>query len=274
MERWGFRFLFCWISVFITTILSACGQLASPNTSTKATEQTPTLQVYSPPTITSPPLVRPSYTLTPLGSSALSRNTDPNTALDLEVSSPTCYESAVQSLICLGWLRNNSSEFITDISLILYLLNADGKPLDFLETTIPLSILAPNTYSPYRFIFREIPKSPWFPYAEVRHSKPLDLTDNSASIVSDLEVKDLQIVWEDTSYQVSGRVVKDKSYPLNEIRVVVVVEDQAANIVGFRVLDLSEISADEIIPFMIEVAPINQQRGKVSVIAQGYIIQR
>jgi hypothetical protein len=220
--------------------------------------------------------VRPSYTLTPLGSLASDQTVALVDLTGLELPLPTCYETTVQSLICLGWLHNNSPDFVSDISIVGYLLNEEGKPFNILETTSPLSILAPQTSSPYRIVFPQVPSEPWFIYMDLHHVKRIARAENTEGLVADLSIVDLQIHWEDEHYQISGRILKDDNYPLNEIRVIATIEDEHGNMSGFRVLDISQSATlgQDTMTFKLDVSPLNRTLGEVTVVAQGYIIQR
>lgn len=269
MARWGLRWLFCWLSVLVT----ACGQLTSPTPTEKSQTHVPPIERFTPPATASPTeLIRPSYTLTPLGSVATTRQTPTGIPSDLQVQSLACYESAVQSLVCLGWLHNTSSSTaFTDVAIHVYLLNQSGDPISIGITTLPVPVLLPESGSPYRVVFSQIPDT-WFSHAEIHHALVASQQTGSRVFTTHLILADLKVDWANSTYRVSGRVISPTLYWIDTLRVIVTIRDAGNHITGFRVLDLPP-SAHEVPDgafFSVDVAPLTGVPGQVSVMALGY----
>lgn len=263
MARWGLRWIFCWLSVLVT----ACSQIASPTPAPKTENRTP-LQGFTPPPTASPtePL-RPSYTVTPFG-------TMTRPVSDLALDNPVCYESVVQSLTCLGWIQNVGTTPLTDLLINIYLLSAQGYPLATIQATSPLTIVYPDTGVPYRAVFSQVPTEAWFAYADLQNAR---LVTDTALPEFPLTVVNLQTIWDEAAYAVSGQLVNEADTSASQARIVVAIRDINQSITGFRTLDLlaeNEIlHPDESLTFDLQVAPLNQQEGEdVLVVAQGFVL--
>ncbi len=258
MARWGLRWIFCWLSVLIT----ACGQLASPTPAEKTQNRTP-LQGFTPPPMASPTEpFRPAYTMTPLGNPTRVTTTYAN----LHLEQPTCYETPAQSLVCLGWVQNPGDTSLTDIFIDVHLLSDRDRSFATTSTMPALEMLFPHTGSPYRAIFRQIPTTPWTVYADlkqVREASPVQVSYYAA-----VDVEDIESYWDTQSYQVSGQIVYDDDIPIEQVWVVVTIWKELNTISGFRMLKLNW--QEDISAFEVEVAPLDQVPGeRVTVLAQG-----
>lgn len=263
MGRWGLRWVFCWLSVLVT----ACSQLASPTPAPKTQNRTP-LEGFTPPPTASPtePL-RPSYTLTPFG-------TMTRPLSDVALEDPVCYESLVQSLICLGWVQNVGTTPLTDLLINIYLLSAQGFPLATIQATSPLAIVYPDTGVPYRAVFSQIPNEAWAVYADLQNAR---IAEDSRLPEFPLKVVNLQTIWHEAAYEVSGQLLNEANITASQARIVIAIRGSNRSITGFRVLDLLTenelLKPDERLPFDLQVAPLNQQEGEeVLIVAQGFTL--
>jgi hypothetical protein len=266
MGRWGLRWIFCWLSVLVT----ACTQLASPTPAEKTQNRTP-IQGFTPPSTASPTEpVRPAYTLTPLGSTTPSSQTDQDEDNDFRLAPIMCYESPAQSLICLGWIENVGDTPITNVLIDVYLLTPQGIPIETKQVIPALSVLSPQSGSPFRAIFQEIPTSEWSAYGELRQSEtiPIDLPQN---MMISIVVEGLHTEWTDQSYAVSGSVVNDRTVSLTRVQLIITVRGELETVTGFRVIDLldenHELLPDERLPFSVRITPLDGETG------QGVIVE-
>jgi hypothetical protein len=262
MWRWGWRWLFCWLSVLVT----ACAQLTSPTPVPKTPNRTPSLQGFTP-HATAPPTqpVRPAYTATPLGGTATRLVSEDLLAMT-RLGLPTCYESSVQTLICLGWVQNIGDEPLINVSIQVYLLTPQGQPLAIVETAPALSLLSPGKGSPYRAIFAQASIEDWAVYAEVSALQSAAVL--TALPALDLPLVNLETTWNGTQYQIKGQVLNNQPVRLRSIRVVVTFRDEQGRVTGYRVQDLSP-GAEGSTAFSIKGAPLTHRPGFVSVAAQG-----
>ena len=250
MKRWGLRWIFCWLSVFIT---AACGQFSSPTPTQDNAERTPTLQNFLPPSTASPTSpIRPLQTITPPYSATAMRLATIDPSLLIAVDSPACYETIVQSLVCLGWIQNQQDTAVTNTFITFYLLNPQGETLTVTTTFPVLSTIAPDNGTPYRVIFNQIPDVPYLPYAEVRYGEALD------EQLPDVEVQELKTTWDGVHHLVTGRVETTTNLP---IELVVTIRNTDDKITGFRTVHLERDERS----FAISVTPLDEREGTVEV---------
>lgn len=266
MRRWGWRWLFCWLSVLVT----ACGQLSSSTPTPKPQTRTPSLQGFTPQATAPPTLpVRPVYTLTPFGSAA-TRLAFQNSSSYVRVDAPTCYESAVQSLVCIGWIRNTGDDPLLNPIITVYLLTPQGQPLQIATSTTALALLSARTGLPYRVIFSEIPPDSWATYVELRAVEPL-VIDSPPSVVA-LRVVNVQATWEGSEYHIEGEIVNDTGLPLETIRLLAAFTTEAGQISGFRSQEIIPTNLNTSrITFSMRAAPLTGEPDEVQIMAQGYV---
>lgn len=258
MKRWGVRWIFCWLSVLITT---ACGHvLSSPTPTDESTDRVPTLQNFIPPSTDSPTsTIRPQITITPHQfpqptSFRLATITPPP---DIVAESPTCYETSVRSLICLGWVQNNHSEPVTNTIIHFYLLNTQGDLLAAEEIPTTLTVIPAQDGSPYRVVFEQIPQQAWSIYTEINYVEALQ--------TEQYVPPDLQISWDAEKYQISGEIVTENTSS-SMARIVVSIRNENEQLTGFRVVDV-ELSNQQAM-FSLAITPLDGQPGEVRVQAE------
>ncbi len=266
MRRWGWRWLFCWLSVLVT----ACGQLSSTTPTPKPQTRTPSLQGFTPQATAPPTLpIRPIYTLTPFGSVA-TRLASQQLSSFISIDAPTCYESAVQSLICIGWIRNTGNDPLLNPLITVYLLTPQGQPIQITDTTTALSLLSAHTSLPYRVIFSEAPAESWATYADLRGIDML-VIDSPPSIVP-LSVINVETTWNGSEYLIAGEIVNDTGRPLESIRALAAFTTPSGQISGFRSQEITLTDPDAVsVAFSIRATPLTGQPDQVEVMAQGYV---
>lgn len=248
MKRWGLRWIFCWLSVIIT---AACGQFSSPTPTQENTDQKPTLQNFLPPPTASPlPPIRPLHTATPMLNARLA-TLDPS--LDILVEAPICYETAVQSLICLGWIQNRQDTPVSNTLITIYLLTAQGETLTTVTAQPALTVIAGQAGVPYRAIFNESPDTAFFPYADLLYGEAAQPDPTAAVVLEETQ-------WADDHYQIKGIVEGDG---VQQVRVVLTIRNDDGYVTAFRTIlvDLDEERAT----FNMRVAPLDGQPGIIEV---------
>lgn len=269
MGRWGLRWIFCWLSVLVT----ACTQLASPTPAEKTQNRTP-IQGFTPPPTASPTEpVRPAYTLTPLGSTTPVNQIDQDGEDVFRLAPVMCYESPAQSLICLGWIENVSDTPITNILIDVYLLTPQGIPIETKQVVPALNTLLPQSGSPLRAVFQQAPTSEWAAYSQLTHSEtvPIEMIDTKTL---SMKVEQVDAEWGTQSYIVNGSVVNDQTVTLSQVRIIITIRGELETVTGFRVIELldedGELLPDGRLPFSVQIAPLDGVAGQeVTVIAQG-----
>ncbi|MBI5931208.1 MAG: hypothetical protein HY862_18005 [Chloroflexi bacterium] len=266
MRRWGWRWLFCWLSVLVT----ACGQLSSATPTPKPPTRTPSLQGFTPQATAPPTLpVRPVYTLTPFGSVA-TRLASQNLSSFIRIDAPTCYESAVQSLVCIGWIQNTGDDPLINPLITVYLLTPQGQPIQIMDTTTALSLLSGHMGLPYRVIFSEAPTENWAPYADLRAIEPL-VIDSPPTVVA-LSVTNVQTTWNGSEYLIQGEIVNDTGQQLDSVHALAAFTTETGLLSGFRSQEITLTDANAgSVSFSMRATPLTGQPDHVEVMAQGYV---
>lgn len=271
MARWGLRWIFCWLSVLVT----ACSQLASPTPADKPENRTP-LQGFTPPATASPSVTyRPAYTLTPLGSVRPTHAASLEPLTGILLQSPSCYESPAQSLVCLGWIQNTGDTPLSNVVIDIYLLNLQGQPLSILETTPVFNVLFPKSGSPYRGVFSTVPEEEWHVDIKLRYVEPQLPLMSLQQIM--LIAQNIRAEWLGTSYEVRGEIFNRGDFAVDEVRIVVMIWDHYNTLLGYRVLDITEMDKQlfpgEFLAFQVNVAPLTGQIGQnIAVLSHGTIL--
>lgn len=152
------------------------------------------------------------------------------TPIPLPVSTPDCYETPVGGMWCLGLLRNLLSEPIEDVIVRVYLVSADGLPLAYRETHTAHYRLNPGQESPIGVLFERIPTGAAGPVAVVVAARPAK-SDRVALMVHDVLTNA-----EGVLFRVQGLIINTEGQQVGQVRLVVVLRDDAGRVTGFRQL--------------------------------------
>ncbi|GIK62996.1 MAG: hypothetical protein BroJett018_07900 [Chloroflexota bacterium] len=176
----------------------------------------------------------------------------------------------MQSLVCIGWIRNTGDDPLLNPLITVYLLTPQGQPIQITDTTTALSLLSGHTSLPYRVIFSEIPTESWTTYADVRGVEAL-VIDSPPLIVS-LSVINVETTWNGSEYLIEGEIVNDMRQPLESIRALAAFTTSSGQLSGFRSQEITLTDPDTgKVSFSIRATPLTGQPDQVEVMAQGYI---
>ena len=156
--------LWCWLGVLVAGCATA---VFSGSTSQSPT---PALLGLTFPFATPTPVLRllrtpTSRTLTPLATNMVGLTWVMPTPLPMPLTPPTCYETPVGSLWCLGLVHNGLTVGVSQLIVRVYLVNAEGTGLAQQETALALSTLLPDEAVPYGVLFGSIPEGSLGPVA-------------------------------------------------------------------------------------------------------------
>jgi hypothetical protein len=156
MQQHRWRWLWIWVGVLV----AGCGQVwSSEGTRTATREPTLPLLGYTllPASLT--PGFWSAYTATPLippdGASMIISPSP--IALYLNVTGPTCYETPIGSLVCLGQVYNMLDSPVEQVTVGVQLLARDGTPLTTGEALLARWLLPAGAAGPYRVLFDSMP---------------------------------------------------------------------------------------------------------------------
>lgn len=253
--------LWCWLGVMVV----GCSQ----NTGPGPTPQPNTLALLSLTrvSITSTPLFRLLRTPTSWTTNRVIQTLAP-TPMPLQLSPPTCYETAISTLWCLGQVHNNLLVPVEQISVRVYLVTADGTALDTQATITARSDLPPGETSPYGVLFTTIPEGDIGPVAVLESA----VQSNTGGRIISLVVQGVHSDSHDSIYHITGMLVNTSPITLHKIMVVVTLIDAHEQVTGFRQLHLpsdQKLAAGLMLPFMLDVLPQGTNTVRFEVSAEG-----
>ena len=249
-----------WLWCCVGVILAGCGQVISTTSDPRGT-MVPLLGLTLPP-MTPTPILR----LLRTPGSIFTRTLVP-TPLPIRVDAPTCYETPVGSLLCLGVVHNVLSLPVGRITIHVYLVRVDGTPITDQQVTVARTVLAPGESAPYSTLFNEAPSDSAGPVA-------LLVSTDQAADIKPMTVRNVQSEKRDLQYHVSGTVLNAEGNTVNSLSVVVTLYDGKGNVTGFRKLNLpadQSLAPGAALPFTLDVIPQGTDTTRVEASAEGHI---
>ena len=257
MARWGLRWIFCWISVFLT----ACTQMVSstPSPTEKVSPQS-TINVYSA-TDTVPQNLSESPDLTQYATRLMVSD-----VLPFELGMPMCFSTPAASLVCLGYVENTQDLPISNIIVEVILRDTDGRTIGQ-QTIMPMiDPLMPSIKVPYRVVFQEEPSEMIIAEARIIDERAQSVLVSPMIVPLELTLID----WQGRDFRVQGSITNNTIYALENIQIVLMIQ-QDDQIIGFRMTRLEE----HLVPnmqqtFEMRIAPLIMP--DENVIVSGYAV--
>jgi hypothetical protein len=210
---------------------------------------------------TSTPILRLLRTPTLRATNMASLTLIAPTALPILPDVPTCYETPVGSLWCLGLIRNSLTVPITEIIIRVYLVRADGTALADGQTFTARKTLAPGEFSPYGVLFSSTPEGFAGPVATL-------ISARQANATYQVVVHVLESQWRDGAFHVSGSLVNANIAPLHRLSVVATLFDSTERVTGFREMrwpDTQLLDSGAALPFEFDATPLAAGTSRVEV---------
>lgn len=218
-ERIAWRWVWCWLSV----LTAGCG-LHTPIDLSPLPP--PTLLGYTriPPTLT--PVWRILRTPSPVV--VASRVGPPMTPQPLTLDPPSCYETPVGSLWCLGVVRNLLPVTVEGVMLRVYLVALDGTALAHSDGSIARPVMRPNEFAPYGVLFEHPPAAVVGPVTEL-----LNTTVATDSRWTLLHIQQACGDWEASGFHVGAQIANASTMAVKPSAVVTLF-DANGRVLGFR----------------------------------------
>lgn len=217
------------------------------------------------PTATPTPLPRLRRTPT-FSSATLIALTLMPTPLPLSVNMPSCQETPVGSLLCLGSLHNPLGEPISQLVVRVYLVDEFGNALAMREVATARNYLLPNESTPYGAQFEQAPSAYSGAVAEVaralRNTQPLPK----------LAVESLHSTFSEGRYMLSGELHNHSERAVENLSLIATLYDEAGQVTGFRHLRLPPdqvLLPKQHLPFQLSVIPHLAGTHSVAAAAEG-----
>jgi hypothetical protein len=266
MQRQHWRWLWIWVGVLV----AGCGQIwSSDRTPPPARETALPLFGYTllPPSLT--PSAWPVSTATPLfavdGSGALLSPL----AVYLAVTGPACYETPVNSLICLGQVRNTLDVPVEQVVVAVQLLARDGTPLAAHAAYLSRWMLPSGLAGPYSVLFETIPDGYAGAYAFVVSGQ---VAQNADGRYAHLTLRQISGSFVIDQYQVALSIVNESQYAVEQVVVTMTLLDRYGQVTGFRQVYLDgrrQLKPGEALAVTIKVIPQGPNTVAFDVFAEG-----
>ncbi|MHB8625643.1 MAG: hypothetical protein ACYDBJ_04635 [Aggregatilineales bacterium] len=227
------RWVWCWLSV----LAAGCGPHGSLATALPPALATLPGYTRVPPTWT--PILRVRRTLTPNGSPAatlITANVSPGSApLPLSIDTPTCSETPVGSLWCVGLIRNSLSVTVTGVIVRVSLVTADGTALTQQDVLGARPLIRPGEWTPYGALFKTPPTEIAGPVAELVSAESIPEADSAVTLpVENLRSAPGQDG--DSVYRVQATIHNPASVAVRAL-IVATLFDSAGHVTGFRQIE-------------------------------------
>jgi hypothetical protein len=242
-----------WLWWWLGVLVASCSQSLLPGSTTQA--PTPSLLSLTLPLATPTPILRLLRTPTVRSTGLVTATRAAATPLPLSIAPPTCYETPVGSLWCLGLIRNELSVPIDQIIMRVYLVNGDGTALGVQDARTARSILEPGAMSPYGILFDTVPDGTAGPVATLVSAN--QSSTQSTHFVS-IKARDIQGIAAQGGYQVTGKLVNTAAVTVRQLSLVVTLFDDGGRVTGFRQLqwpDGQPLQPGESLSFNVDAIP-------------------
>jgi hypothetical protein len=181
--------------------------------------------------------------LTPTRNALLTISTSPprptlfgssNIATALQLESPTCYETPVGSIWCLGLIRNPLTVAVMGIRIRITLVTVDGLALLSQEISITRQWLLAGETAPYGALFTDpLTTAPTGPVAEVIQ---YEAVQPGTPIAVSLAAHDLYGELTDNRYHIQA-IIDNTVGRTVRLSIVITLLDAAGRVTGFRQID-------------------------------------
>jgi len=234
--RWLGRWLCCWLGLLAA---GGCGTHSALPVATLVPLATMPDYNRIPPTRA--PVWR--LRLTPTRSALLTVSASPpratligaaNIAAALKLEAPTCYETPVGSLWCLGLIHNPLTVMVMSLRIRVSLVTVDGLAVLSQETTSSRQWLSSGATAPYGVLFTEPPVAAVTgPVAETIQAEAVK--PGLASAVP-LPTRDLHGELVDNHYHIQAVIDNPTAYTVR-LAIVITLLDAAGRVTGYRQIE-------------------------------------
>lgn len=234
MQRQRWRLLWIWVGVLV----AGCGPVW-PSNNAPAPTRDPTLPLFGYTLL--PPLLTPTpwsiYTATPLRWADTASPTPSPYIYYLRAGPPSCYETPLGSLVCLGQVHNSLEASLEHVMVEVQLLAADGTPIARGSALLAREILPAGMSGPYRVLFESVPEG----YAGARASiAAAEVALNAEHRYANLQLRQVAVIFNEEQFKVTLSVANLSRQPAEDLTITVTLLDRDGNVTGFRQVPLGD----------------------------------
>ncbi len=268
MHRQRWRLLWIWVGVLV----AGCGPVWSSN-NTPAPTRNPTLPLFG---YTLPLLLSPTpwsiHTATPLIPVDAATPTASPYAFYLRAGAPTCYETPLGSLICLGQVYNTLEAPLENVIVNVTLISREGIPLDDASALLARAILPAGARGPYRVIFDSVPAGYESAIAAIDAA---EVAIDAEHRYADLELREVAVVFNEQQFKVTVSVANRSRQPADELVLTVTLLDRSGRVTGFRQVTLEDnyaLAPNQPMSLTIGVIPQGPNTVSFDAFAEGLLV--
>lgn len=269
MHRQRWRLLWIWVGVLV----AGCGPVWSSNNAPAPTRN-PTLPLFG---YTLPLLLTPTpwsiHTATPLIPLDIATPTASPYAFYLRAGPPTCYETPLGSLICLGQVYNTLEAPLENIIVNVTLLSREGMPLETQSALLARKILPAGSLGPYRVIFDRVPAGGY--EGASASIEAAEVAIDSEHRYADLELRQVAVVFNEQQFKVTVSVANHSRQPADDLALTVTLLDRSGRVTGFRQVTLEDnytLAPNQPMSLTISVIPQGPNTVSFDAFAEGHLV--
>ncbi len=199
-----------------------------------------------------PRALQPGQTIVipaPPSGSATPTSTPPT----LRLAPPTCYETPINRVLCLGTVENTLDHPLEQVKLVAQIFRADGSTIDTQPIDVEQSVIPAGMSAPYRAEFGAAIGDVAGAEAQLQRA---DAALNVDQRYLSLEVQ------QQTSSSDHGRVIvtatlrNSGAVGAQDIRLIATLFDTSGAVIGYRVMDVPDtLAAGDRLPIRVEIVP-------------------
>ena len=254
MGYWGWRPLV--FSVFISVWVIGCS-----STQTDAPTTTPTVLPLITLTLRTPMTFTPSPTAGLPLATTLPHTPPPEsdnqglsripTPLPIEIAPPTCYTQVNNQVLCFGTLHNQQAQALTNLIITINLHDEIGTITHSQQVTLPQRYIPSDSIAPYHALFA-IDEGNTIAQISVDATRAEPAPDN---VILRLSARNIQTVWQESRFTVSGTIINDTPTRALNSQVVVTLYDADQRVIAYRILSIETLASGASTPFDLVLTP-------------------
>jgi hypothetical protein len=193
-------------------------------------------------------------------------------AFYLRAGPPSCYETPLGSLICLGQVYNTLEAPLENVMVSVTLLSHDGLPLADQSALLSRSLLPAGSLGPYRVIFDSVPAGYDSATAAIDAA---EVAIDAEHRYADLELKQVAVVFNEQQFKVTVSVSNHSGQPVEKLTLTVTLLDRSGHVTGFRQVTLADnyvLEPNQPMSLTISVIPQGANTVSFDAFAEGHLV--
>lgn len=189
----------------------------------------------------------------PTPATTIGSATPTSTPPSLKLAAPTCYETPINRVLCLGAVENTLDHPIEQVKLVVQILRADGSVIADQTVEVEQSRIPAGLSAPYRADFDVTVGDVAASAAQLQRADAAAPDDRR---YIDVVVEDQDVKLENGRYVITAVLRNPGPESARAIRLVATVRDAGGQVIGYRVAALAgDLGSGETTPARVEIVP-------------------